>query len=144
MSCQLLSFKPMVYLFGELRDKPFAKFLLVNSSSTRRTTPMGITCESIILRLNICTPPNSDSRLLFLLLNVSPYLPRKRGSSVVSALASGARDPGFDPRRLVSEHASLRAICRDDMNTVRRPYTGSILMHVGSSCKPECTMYASN
>ena len=46
-------------------------------------------------------------------------------SSVVSALASGARGPGFDPRpgeeNLVSEHASLRVICRDDMNTVRRP-----------------------
>ena len=49
----------------------------------------------------------------------------KRGSSVVSALAFGARGAGFDPRpgkkNLVSEYASLRVICRDDMNTVRRP-----------------------
>ena len=52
-------------------------------------------------------------------------LKEKHVSSVVVALASGARGPGFDPRpgeeNLVSEHASLHVICRNDMNTVRRP-----------------------
>ena len=45
---------------------------------------------------------------------------RQRGSRVVSAIASCARGPGFDPRRrrrkiCWSEHASLRVICRNDM-----------------------------
>ena len=44
---------------------------------------------------------------------------------MVSALASGARDTGFDPRGmrgkgLVSEHASRCVICRYDMSTVCR------------------------
>ena len=43
----------------------------------------------------------------------------KRGSLVVSAVAFSARGQGFDPRGrrgkiLVSEHAFLSVICRDD------------------------------
>ena len=43
----------------------------------------------------------------------------ERGSSVVSALASGARGPGFDPRDRrgkisVPEHVVLVVICSDD------------------------------
>ena len=43
----------------------------------------------------------------------------KRGSLVVSALAFSARGHGFDPHSrlgkiLVSEHAFLSVICRDD------------------------------
>ena len=76
---------------------------------------------------------------------------------MVSALASCARGPGFDPRRrrgkivvpntLPSCHDTVRRPSDRDVNwrpTVQRqsspvqvnnPYTGSILMHVGSSCK---------
>ena len=50
---------------------------------------------------------------------------RMRGNSVVSTLASGAGDAGFNPchgkENLVLKHTSLRVICRDDMNTV--PHT---------------------
>ena len=81
---------------------------------------------------------------------------------MVSALASCATGPGFDPlpaaRKICwSEHASLRVICRNDMIQcavlrtgtltagppvqgqsslvqVKDPYKGSILMHVVSSC----------
>ena len=39
---------------------------------------------------------------------------RKHGSSVVSALASGARGPRFDPRsQLESVHAFSSVICKD-------------------------------
>ena len=78
-------------------------------------------------------PNNALQELIYLLSNKSyPVLirdflnthnsehKRKRGSRVVSALASCASGPGFDPRPAArkicwSELASLRVICRNDM-----------------------------
>ena len=83
---------------------------------------------------------------------------------MVSALASCARGPGFDPRRRrgkfvgpntlpfvsftgMTLHDTVRRPSDRDVNwrppvqgqsspvQVKDPYTGSILMHVGSSCK---------
>ena len=83
----------------------------------------------------------------------------KRGSRGVSALASCARGPGFDPRRLRGKFVgpntlpfmsfagmTVRRPSDRDINwrppvqgqsspvQVKDPYTGSILMYVGSSC----------
>ena len=89
---------------------------------------------------------------------------QQRGSEVAEWLAHWLlvlEVPGSIPtaRKICwSEHASLRVICRNDMTQcavfwigtltggppvqgqsslvqVKDPYTGSILMHVGSSCK---------
>ena len=50
---------------------------------------------------------------------------RKRGSSVVSALASRAKASGINPGVgkgiSVSEYASFRVICRDNNKRVSRP-----------------------
>ena len=69
----------------------------------------------------------------------------ERGSSVVSAMASGARGPGFDPRNRrgkmsMPEHAFLIVICSDDTkNSVSSFGSGHQL---GASCAGKDIPYA--
>ena len=92
----------------------------------------------------------------------------KRGSLVISALALSARGHGFDPhgRRgkiLVSEHAFLSVICRDDNNCavlrigtltggplcreshplcrLKNPIVVYMITYRLSSCKNRCVQY---
>ena len=79
-----------------------------------------------IFKRDFTKPSFKHAKLIFLSVAFLYSLSIFRGISVVSAVASNARGPGFDPssRRgkvSVSDHAFLSVICRGDIEQVRFP-----------------------